>query len=140
MSIAAYEIKLRNNLENTQHRLAELKYLKEEVEGADKMSEEDICQFCIGYSEFDNFVAKLTAQVQQNIELLCSCYSLEDLIMQREKLCGEYENRFVIDKVSLIELDEAIATYNHEEYSIVRKELLADQIKLRERRKKYGLI
>lgn len=72
---------------------------------------------------------------EYNIEVLCTCYSLSELNMQRRKLYdGTTQNGpDLIDDVTIEELNKAISCYNEEKYKCIREEMLRN-------RKKYKFI
>ena len=62
---------------------------------------------------------------EYKIEVLCTCYSLETLKEQLEKLrAGIAQNGpGIINDVDIMELDEAISSYDEERYRLIREEL-----------------
>ena len=77
---------------------------------------------------------------EYNLEVICTCYSFEDLNLQYRKLCNGNVNIHnnqnsseIIDNVSMELLDEAMRCYNTGKYVNIRNEMSRDQIK-------YGII
>ncbi len=77
----------------------------------------------------------LMTEREYNIEVLCTCYSFEELELRLCKLQdGITQNGpDVIDDITIEELNEAIACYFEEKYKRIRNEMLKDRIR-------YGLI
>ncbi len=71
---------------------------------------------------------------EYNIEVLCTCYSLERLILQKKKIESAIipTGCDVIDVVTPEELDLAISAYNEEKYKQVR-----DNMKKRSQKYKF---
>lgn len=72
------------------------------------------------------------------LEVLCTCYSLEELNLRYRKLCNDNVHNSssssdVIDNSSIDQLDEAIRCYNEEKYTNIRNEMIRNKMK-------YGII
>lgn len=72
------------------------------------------------------------------LEVLCTCYPIEELNLRYRKLCNDNvhnnpNSSDVIDNVSIDLLNEAIRCYNEEKYINIRNQMLRDKIK-------YGII
>ena len=72
---------------------------------------------------------------EYNIEVLCTCYSLERLKLQQKKLSeGTISiGSDVIDDAAFEELSKAILCYDEEKYKLIRDEMQRN-------RKKYRII
>lgn len=70
---------------------------------------------------------------EYNMEVLCTCYSLEKLNARRCELCAgaaAHNGPDVIDDVTIDVLNKAIQCYNTEKYKQIREEMLRNRIKL----------
>lgn len=78
---------------------------------------------------------RIMTEQEYNIEVLCTCYSLEELHMQRCKLCDgtKHNGPDIIDDVTIDVLDKAIACYGEEKYKQIREQMVKNRIE-------YGII
>lgn len=95
-------------------------------EGTDILHSASLAELDEAIVTYDEEKYSLPADREVDVELLCTGYSLERLILQRGKVrAGTAQGRQmiseVIDTASLAELDEAIDAYDEEKYSIVRQ-------------------
>lgn len=70
---------------------------------------------------------------EYNIEVLCTCYSIEELKLQLCKLQNGIAQNGpdVIDDVTIEELEEAISLYYKKKYKCIRHEMSRNRIKHR---------
>ena len=79
----------------------------------------------VSLEDLDITIDVINEEKKYNIEVLCTCYSLDRLIEQREEVFSgtAQDGPSVIDRATLEELDTAIAAYNDEQYSLIRDDM-----------------
>lgn len=75
---------------------------------------------------------RIMTEPEYNIEVLCTCYSLEELHMQRCKLCDgtKHNGPDIIDDITIDVLDKAIACYGEEKYKQIREQMVKNRISM----------
>ena len=71
-------------------------------------------------------------ELEYNIEVLCTCYSLEELEKQCKRLCDGISDKGsndLINNVSIEVLNQAISCYDKEEYVHIRREMKENRVK-----------